>query len=122
MARAHRESDAPQARLSDGTMARVIPSSFGGGWELVVDGTPQSHVDLDDPSHLHFEYVARMGAVIDQLRMPRQPLTPVPPAAGAVTIPRYVEPTRPGSRQQVIELEPALVELVPAQLPLPRGA
>src|SRR3954454_25318498 len=122
MARAHRESDAPQARLSDGTMARVIPSSFGGGWELVVDGTPQSHVDLDDPTHLHFEYIARMGAVIDRLRMPGQPLTAVHLGAGALTIPRYIDATRPGSRQQVIELEPALIELVRNELPLPRGA
>ena len=99
-------------RLSDGTLAQVMPSAYGGGWELDVDGTPQSHVDLDDPTHLHFEYVARMGAVIDLLRMPRQPLTAVHLGAGALTIPRYVEATRPGSRQQVIELEPALVELV----------
>ena len=67
------------------------PSEYVGGWELDVDGTPQSHVDLDDPTHLHFEYVARMGAVIDQLRMPRQPLTAVHLGAGALTIPRYVE-------------------------------
>jgi spermidine synthase len=63
-----------------------------------------------------------MGAVIDQLRMPRQPLTAVHLGGGALTIPRYVDATRPGSRQQVIELEPALVELVRENLPLPRGA
>ena len=102
--------------------AASSPRAFTGGWELDVDGTPQSHVDLDDPTHLHFEYVARMGAVIDQLRMPGQPLTAVHLGAGALTIPRYVEATRPGSRQQVIELEPALVDLVREQLPLPRGA
>ncbi|AUG30724.1 MULTISPECIES: spermidine synthase [Microbacterium] len=122
MARARVEDDGPQARLSDGTLARVVPSRFAGGYELDVDGTPQSHVDLDDPSHLHFEYVARMGAVIDRLRMPRQPLTAVHLGAGALTLPRYVEHTRPGSRQQVIELEQPLVDLVRAQLPLPRGA
>ncbi|WP_243075587.1 spermidine synthase [Microbacterium sp. SS28] len=123
MARARREpADEPQARLGDGTIARISPSAFTSGFELVVDGTPQSHVDLDDPTHLHFEYVARMGAVIDQLRMPRQPLTAVHLGAGALTIPRYVEATRPGSRQQVIELEPALVDLVREHLPLPRGA
>jgi spermidine synthase len=123
MARARHEPDeAPQARLSDGTLARIVPSRFAGGWELEVDGTPQSHVDLEDPTHLHFEYVARMGAVIDRLRMPGQPLTAVHLGAGALTIPRYIEATRPGSRQQVIELEPALVELVKANLPLPRGA
>ncbi|MFT4229134.1 MAG: fused MFS/spermidine synthase [Microbacterium sp.] len=123
MARARLEpDDAPQARLSDGTLARIVPSRFVGGWELEVDGTPQSHVDLDDPTHLHFEYVARMGAVIDLLRMPGQPLTAVHLGAGALTIPRYVEATRPGSRQQVVELEPALVALVKEHLPLPRGA
>jgi len=121
MARSRSDELAPQARLSDGTIARVVRSQYAGGWELDVDGTPQSHVDLDDPTHLHFEYVARMGAVIDRLRMPRQPLTAVHLGAGALTIPRYVEATRPGSRQQVIELEPALVDLVREHLPLPRG-
>jgi spermidine synthase len=122
MARARYEAPAPQTRLSDGTIARIVPAAFGGGFELDVDGTPQSHVDLDDPTHLHFEYVARMGAVIDRLRMPRQPVTAVHLGAGALTIPRYVEATRPGSRQQVIELEPALWDLVRENLPLPRGA
>ncbi|WP_455132087.1 hypothetical protein [Microbacterium aurum] len=73
MARARVEDAAPQARLSDGSLARVIPSRFAGGYELDVAGTPQSHVDLDDPTHLHFEYVARMAAVIDRLRMPGSP-------------------------------------------------
>src|SRR5436190_807502 len=27
------------------------------GWQLMVDGTPQSYVDPDDPSYLEFEYV-----------------------------------------------------------------
>lgn len=114
------DHDAPTARLSDGRIARVIPSEHVSGYELDVDGTPQSHVDLAGPTHLHFEYVARMGAVIDLL--PEGPLTAVHLGAGGLTIPRYIEATRPGSRQQVIELEPALVELVREALPLPRGA
>src|SRR5918993_699771 len=122
MARARFEASPAPVRLSDGGIARVVRSGFTTGWELDVDGTPQSHVDLDDPTHLHFEYVARMGAVIDLLRMPGQPLTAVHLGAGAMTLPRYVDATRPGSRQQVIELEPALVELVRTELPLPRGA
>lgn len=122
MARARFEDTPASARLADGTLAQVMRSEYAGGWELQVDGTPQSHVDLDDPTHLHFEYVARMGAVIDLLRMPRQPLTAVHLGAGALTLPRYVDATRPGSRQQVIELEPALVDLVRSELPLPKGA
>jgi spermidine synthase len=61
-----------------------------------------------------------MGAVIDQL--PDGPLTAVHLGAGALTIPRYIEATRPGSRQQVIELEAPLAALVREHLPLPRGA
>lgn len=121
MARAHVEQPA-QARLRDGSIARVVPSRFAGGFELEVAGTPQSHVDLDDPTHLHFEYVARMAAVIDRLRMPGQPLTAIHLGGGALTLPRYLAHTRPGSRQQVIELEQPLIDLVRAELPLPRGA
>lgn len=91
-----RDAEHPQTRLDHGGLARIVPSEFTSGYELVVDDTPQSHVDLDDPTHLHFEYIVRMGAVIDQLR--------------------------PGSRQQVIELEAPLVQLVREHLPLPKGA
>jgi spermidine synthase len=122
MVRARIEHDGPSRRLSDGSTARIVPSRFVSGWELDVDGTPQSHVDLDDPSHLHFEYIARMAAVVDLLRMPGQPLTAVHLGAGALTLPRYIEHTRPGSRQQVIELEQPLIDLVREHLPLPRGA
>ncbi|XKE65680.1 fused MFS/spermidine synthase [Agrococcus terreus] len=91
-----------------------------GGWQLVVDGTPQSHVDPERPQLLVYEYVQQIGHVVDAL--PPGPITAVHLGAGALTIPRYVEATRPGSRQQVIELEPALVELVREVAPLPRGA
>lgn len=110
-------------RLDSGLHAVIRPDRFvPGSFELVVDGTPQSHVNLDDPSDLFFEYIRRMGHVIDEIGMPGQPLTALHLGAGAFTIPRYVEATRPGSRQQVLELEPSLVDLVRSELPLPRGA
>jgi spermidine synthase len=90
--------------------------------ELVVDGTPQSSVNLTDPTDLAFEYVERIGHVIDRIGEPREAITAVHFGAGALTIPRYVAWTRPGSRQQVIELEPELVDFVRERLPLPRGA
>ncbi|WP_434810671.1 spermidine synthase [Microbacterium sp. bgisy189] len=122
MARAHVDEPGPAARLSDGSIARVVPSRFAGGWELDVDGTPQSHVDLDDPTHLHFEYVGRMAAVVDQVGMAGEAITAIHLGGGALTLPRYIAHTRPGSRQQVVELEQPIVDLVRAQLPLPRGA
>ena len=92
---------------------RWVPGSF----TLVVDGTPQSHVNMDDPSELFFEYIQRMGHVIDQIGMPGQPITAVHLGAGAFTLPRYIEATRPGSRQQVVEIESDLVDFVRAHLP-----
>lgn len=118
-----RDEERPRARLDHGGIAEVAPSEYTSGFELIVDGTPQSHVDLDDPTHLHFEYIARMGAVIDQLgESASVPLSAVHLGAGGLTLPRYIEATRPGSRQQVVELEAPLVTLVREHLPLPRGA
>lgn len=112
-----------ETRLSNGMLARIDEDRWQqGAYQLVVDGTPQSHVDLDDPSRLFFEYVQRIGHVIDEWGDPGQPMTAVHLGAGAMTLPRYIHATRPGSRQQVIELERDLVEFVREHLPLPRGA
>jgi spermidine synthase len=89
---------------------------------LLVGGTPQSHVDLVDPTHLEFEYVRRMGHVLDLAADPGAPLDVVHLGGGALTLPRYVSVTRPGSRQRVVEIDQQLTDLVREHLPLPRGA
>lgn len=112
-----------ETRLSNGMLARIDEDRWQqGAYQLVVDGTPQSHVDLDDPSRLFFEYVQRIGHVIDEWGDPGQPMTALHLGAGAMTLPRYIHATRPGSRQQVVELERDLVDFVREHLPLPRGA
>ncbi|MCU1409566.1 MAG: spermine synthase [Rhodoglobus sp.] len=106
-----------------GHVATITPDRWvPGAFTLTVDGTPQSHVNLEDPTELFFEYVQRMGHVIDQLGMPGEPITAVHLGAGALTLPRYVEATRPGSRQQVVELESDIVDFVRAELPWSKKA
>ncbi len=95
---------------------------YPGSYRLIVDGTPQSHVHPEQPTELYFEYVRRIGHVIDQLRPAGEAITAVHFGAGAFTLPRYIEATRPGSRQQVIELERDLVDFVREHLPLPKEA
>jgi spermidine synthase len=90
-------------------------------WMLLVDGVPQSHVDLDDPEYLDFEYVRRLGHVVDTAAPEGQPLRVLHLGAGALTLARYVAATRPGSRQVAVEIDAALVNLVRARLPLRRG-
>jgi len=88
---------------------------------LLIDGVPQSHVDLDDPRYLEFEYVRRLGHVIDTAAPATQPLHVLHLGAGALTLARYVAATRPGSEQLAVEIDAALVDLVRLRLPLPRG-
>ena len=102
-----------------GGQATLVPDpDLAAGWVLLVDGTQQSHVDLDDPTHLAFEYVHRIGHVIDLL--PDGPLRAVHLGGGAMTLARYVSATRPRSRNLVVEHDPVLVELVREHLPWPR--
>lgn len=109
--------------LSSGLVAEVEEDRWvPGAIQLLVDGTPQSHVNLRDPSEVFFEYVRRIAHAIDLFRTPGQPISALHLGGGAFTLPRYVEATRPGSRQQIIELESALVDLVREAAPLPKRA
>ncbi|MGD8165873.1 spermidine synthase [Herbiconiux sp. P16] len=113
----------PSVRLQDGLLATIEEDRFRPGSQvLIVDGTPQSHVDIDDPTYLSFEYVRRIGHGIDLVAPVGSPITAVHLGGGAFTLPRYVEATRPGSRQQVVEIDSSLVSFVREHLPLPRSA
>ena len=108
--------------VAGGTAELLADADRDGYWMLLVEGTPQSHVDLDDPTHLEFEYVRRMGHVLDLAAGPGEALDVVHLGGGALTLPRYVAVTRPGSAQRVVEIDQPLTDLVRAHLPLPRGA
>lgn len=109
--------------LSGGSTARIEADTLvHGAVQLLLDGTPQSHVNSDDPTDLFFEYVRRMGHVIDIYRDPGAPITALHLGGGAFTLPRYVEATRPGSQQQVIEINGDLVDFVREYIPLPKRA
>src|SRR3954447_18384279 len=108
--------------VAGGTAELLGDADRGGSWMLLVNDTPQSHVDLEDPTHLEFEYVRRIGHVIDLAAEPGSPLDIAHLGGGALTLPRYVAVTRPGSRQRVVEIDQPLTDLVRTHLPLPRGA
>jgi len=89
-----------------------------GAWTLLVDGTPQSHVDLGDPQHLEFEYMRRIGHLVDLAAPAGHPLRVLHLGGGGLTLARYVAATRPGSSQLAVESDAALAELVRRRLPL----
>jgi spermidine synthase len=100
--------------------AELVPDpDWPEAWTLVIDGIPHSHVDLGDPEYLEFEYVRRLGHLIDTAAPPGAALRVLHLGAGALTLARYVAATRPGSRQLAVDHDLALIELVRAALPLP---
>lgn len=110
-------------RVVDHGTAKLMPDvDRERAWLLTVDGAPQSYVDLDEPTHLEFEYARRLGHVLDTVGEPGRPLDALHLGGGALTLPRYLAATRPGSRQHVVEFDRGLLELVVEHLPLPSGA
>ncbi|MEU1264840.1 fused MFS/spermidine synthase [Streptomyces cellulosae] len=112
----------PVSRAVDHGTAKLMPDvDRERAWLLTVDGAPQSYVDLDEPTHLEFEYARRLGHVLDVAGEPGAPLDAVHLGGGAMTLPRYLAVTRPGSRQDVVEADAGLAALVAEVLPLPAG-
>lgn len=87
---------------------------------VVLDGQEQSAVHLGDPTRLDFEYVERFALALDVLA-PAGPLRVTHVGGAGLTLPRWLQHTRPGSPQIVLEPDVALTEAVRRELPLPRG-
>ncbi|MEU7008695.1 fused MFS/spermidine synthase [Streptomyces sp. NPDC046332] len=113
----------PVIRDVDQGTARLMPDvDRERAWLLTVDGAPQSYIDLDDPTYLEFEYARRLAHVLDSATAEGEPLSVLHLGGGALTLPRYVASTRPGSRQDVVEADRGLLDLVTEHLPLPDGS
>ncbi|MFE1576898.1 spermidine synthase [Streptomyces fradiae] len=116
-------ADRTVSEAVDGGVAELVPDrDRPRAWTLLVDGAPQSHVDLDDPARLDFAYQRRLGHVADLAAPPGRPLHAVHLGGGAFTLARYVAATRPRSTQQVVEIDTPLVALVRRVLPLDPAA
>jgi spermidine synthase len=83
-----------------------------GGYWLVVDASEQSFVDLDDPTHLEFEYVQMMAYVIESAFPEDTPLTALHLGGGLCTVPRWIAELHPGSRQRIAENSPEIAAMV----------
>lgn len=107
---------------TDSGLAELVPDlSRPGSWMLYLNDVPQSHVDLDDPTYLEFEYVLRIAHLIDLAFPEGRPVKALHLGGGAMTLPRYIAATRPGSSQLVAEKDASLTALIRKHLPMPGG-
>lgn len=107
-----------EGRSATLTKSRLRSDRF----ELSVDGVAQSIVSLADPTKLAYPYTRHIARAIDAAAPPGSHLFAVHLGAGALTLARYVEATRAGSPQLVVEFEPGLYTEMLAALPLPQGS
>lgn len=116
-------SPVARAALSvSGLVAEIARDGFSEtGWVLRIGGVEQSHVDLADPTALRHEYLRRVANVLDSAAPAGAPLSVLHLGGGALTLARYVQATRPGSAQVVVEIEPELPPFITEHLPLPVG-
>ncbi|MCF3140968.1 MULTISPECIES: fused MFS/spermidine synthase [unclassified Paenarthrobacter] len=94
---------------------------INGSFVLSIGGAEQSHVNLQDPAEIFYEYLRRIGHVVDLAAEPGKPITALHLGAGALTLARYIQATRPGSDQYAVELERELLDFVLQKLPMPDG-
>ncbi|WP_024817171.1 spermidine synthase [Arthrobacter sp. 31Y] len=78
-------------------------------------------MNLANPSDIFYEYLRRIGHVVDLAAEPGKRIKALHLGAGALTLARYIQATRPGSEQYAVELERELLDFVLQKLPMPDG-
>jgi len=91
--------------------AQIVPDpNRPSGRTLRMDTLFHSYVDLADPTYLQFSYTRAFASVIDAA-LPDPTLDALHIGGGGFTIPRYIDFTRPGSHNLVLEIDEGVVEL-----------
>lgn len=91
------------------------------GRSLVLDGVRHSYVDLDDPTHLEFDYIRVFASVVEAAFPASKPLSAYHLGGGGLTFPRYLAATRPGTRSVVSEIDGGVVRIDREEFGLPPG-
>jgi spermidine synthase len=113
-----RSGPAVREDIDSGVAELVADADRPRAWTLRVDGIPQSHVDLDDPLYLEFEYMRRLGHLADLAAPAGEPLRVLHLGGAGLSLARYGAAARPGSSQLAVDSDGALVKLVRRLLPL----
>lgn len=120
-ARARRAAARPAVVVTGSGVARLLPDlDQPGAMLLTLDEVPQSYVDPADPTRLEFEYIQRLAHVADAVFPPGARLDAVHLGGGALSLPRYLAHTRPGSAQLAVEIDEQLIAFVREHLPWDR--
>ncbi|HUR73189.1 MAG TPA: fused MFS/spermidine synthase [Sporichthya sp.] len=99
----------------------VVDPNRPTGRTLRLDTLRHSYLDLADPRHLEFAYMRAFGTVVDAMRPEGQSIRALHIGGGGATLPRYVDATRPGSDNLIIEIDQGVIDLDRKELGLVTG-
>ncbi|HMR68537.1 MAG TPA: fused MFS/spermidine synthase, partial [Anaerolineae bacterium] len=85
---------------------------------LTLDRLVHSYVDASDPTHLRYGYEQIYAEVLHTLFPAQEPVAAFFIGGGGYTFPRYIEVVLPGSRLEVVEIDPGVTEVAYAHLGL----
>ncbi|HLS25235.1 MAG TPA: fused MFS/spermidine synthase [Beutenbergiaceae bacterium] len=91
------------------------------GVMLLLDGVQSSHLYLDAPTRLMFEYMQQMRVVLESRYAPEEPLNVVHLGGAGCALPRAMAALWPHSRHLVSEIDAKLAEYVRDWFDLPRA-
>lgn len=118
--------------IDTGDCELIADQDNSNGWLLKINGVMSSHIDLEDPLFLDFEYMRWMAALIES-RWPATSGKGVPNGAeghrlrglhlggGACSLARYFHTAYPDARQVVVELDGKLAGYVRGWFDLPKA-
>ncbi|MFV0427500.1 MAG: spermidine synthase [Beutenbergiaceae bacterium] len=91
------------------------------GVMVLIDGIESSHLDLEDPSHLVFEYMQQMMAVLQLAHTTTQRLQVLHLGGAGCALARAIDAHWPQPRQLVFEIDALLAQYVRQWFTLPRS-
>lgn len=110
--------------ISTGTAELIEDDYTPGGWVLEINGMESSHIVLDDPRALDFEYMRWLVAVLEphvDAHLDPAKLRITHLGGGACSMARYLADVYPESRNTVVELDAKLADYVREWFDLPKA-
>lgn len=86
---------------------------------MVLDNLIHSHVALDNPSHIEYEYERIYGDVLKWRFKKETPFKSLTIGGGGYTFPRYLEVYYPNSSIDVVEIDPVVTKIAYKKLVSP---
>lgn len=111
----------PEGAVSTGRSTLEVREVEPGQVALYIDGMESSHLDLNHPERLEFEYMQHIDAAVSSVVGDAAPVRAVHLGGAACALARAWNASRPGSMQLAVEWDAEIARLAREWFDLPRS-